>query len=116
MLDNSKRGVMFSKETIENIAHRILSLGKKMGFDSVLELLSIIHDLSISRDSKLLSDSSFTSEVFYYDSRRIETVFEFLNRNFSQMITLSEVAKIANMSDVSFSRFIKKSCIFARLI
>ena len=108
MLDNSKRGVMFSKETIENIAHRILSLGKKMGFDSVLELLSIIHDLSISRDSKLLSDSSFTSEVFYYDSRRIENVFEFLNRNYSQMITLSEVAKIANMSDVSFSRFIKK--------
>lgn len=109
LLDNSKRGVMFSADTIDIISHRILSLGKKMGFDSVLELLSIIHDLSLARDSQLLSNSTFTSEVLNFDSHRIENVFEFMNNNFSQTITLSEVAAIANMSDVSFSRFIKKN-------
>ncbi|MES2278101.1 MAG: AraC family transcriptional regulator [Bacteroidota bacterium] len=108
MFENSKRGLLFSKNTVDAIAPRILALSKKSGFDSILELLSIIHDLSISRDIKLLSDSTFTVEQFNYNSRRIEKVFEFMNNNFSKQITLADVAKIANMPEASFSRFIKK--------
>jgi AraC-like DNA-binding protein len=85
-----------------------LSLDKKNGFDSVLELLSILHDLSISRNMKMLSDPSFTNEKFYYNSRRIEKVFEFMNNNYNKQVSLAEVARIANMPEASFSRFIKK--------
>lgn len=107
MFENSKRGIQFLKSTIDNIAPRIMALGKRNGFDSILELLSILHDLSISRDVKLLSDSTFTVEQFNYNSRRIENVFEYMNSNFSQQITLNDVAKIAHMPKASFSRFIK---------
>jgi AraC-like DNA-binding protein len=108
MFENAKRGLLFSKATVSTIAPRIIALSKKSGFDSMLELLSIIHDLSISRDIKLLSDSTFTVEQFNYNSRRIEKVFEYMNNNFSQQISLADVAKIANMPEASFSRFIKK--------
>ncbi len=108
MFENSKRGILFSKPTIQAIAPRIIALYKKGGFDSILELLSILHDLSISRDIKLLSDSTFSPEQFNYNSRRIEKVFEYMNNNFHKQVTLGEVAKIANMSEASFSRFIKK--------
>ncbi len=108
MFENAKRGILFSKETTNSIAPRILNLKTKSGFDSILELLSIIHDLSTSRDIKLLSDSTFTSDQYKYNSRRIEKVFEYMNNNFSHQITLTEVAKIANMSEVSFSRLMKR--------
>ncbi|MBC7401518.1 MAG: helix-turn-helix transcriptional regulator [Mucilaginibacter sp.] len=108
MFENAKRGLLFSKATVNAIAPRIIGLSKKSGFDSMLELLSIIHDLSISRDIKLLSDATFTVEQFNYNSRRIEKVFEYMNNNFSQQISLADVAKIANMPEASFSRFIKK--------
>ncbi|RZM30047.1 MAG: AraC family transcriptional regulator [Pedobacter sp.] len=108
MFENSKRGVLFSRETTARIAPRLLELGNINGFDSILELFSMLHDLSISRDSKLLSDSSFTKEEFNYNSRRIEKVFEYMNTHFNKLITLSEVAKIAHMPEASFSRFIKK--------
>lgn len=108
MFENAKRGLLFSKTTIDAIAPRIIMLSKRSGFDSILELLSIIHDLSISKDIKLLSDSTFTIEQFSYNSRRIERVFEYMNNNFSKQITLTDVSKIANMPDASFSRFIKK--------
>jgi len=55
----------------------------------------------------LLSNSTFSPEKYKYDSRRIEKVFEYLNTNFRQQISLADVAKVANMSEVSFSRFIK---------
>jgi AraC-like DNA-binding protein len=108
MFEGSQRGILFSAETVKQISPRIMNLDKMTGFDSILELLSIFNDLSTSRDIKLLSDSTFTKDKFSYNSRRIEKVFEYMNNNFHKEITLAEVAKVANMPDVSFSRFIKK--------
>jgi AraC-like DNA-binding protein len=108
MLDRSQRGIAFSAETITALKERIVSLSQKSGFDSVLELMSILHDLSISRNMKTLSEPFFSNERPVYNSRRIEKVFEYMNANYNKHITLAEVAKIANMPEASFSRFIKK--------
>jgi AraC-like DNA-binding protein len=111
MLDKSSRGILFSKETTQQLARRIIELNQRHGFDSMLELMSILHDLSTSRNMRLLSDASFNtnqSEQMSYNSRRIEKTLEYMNRNFDKQITLSEVAKLANMSDVSFSRFFRQ--------
>ena len=108
MFEKSQRGILFSRETIERLQPRILALSQKNGFDSVLELLSILHDLSTSRNMRTLSDAGSSNEPLHYNSRRIEKVFEYMNAHYSRAITLSEVAKVANMPEASFSRFIKK--------
>ena len=108
MFEKSQRGILFSRETIERLQPRILALSQKNGFDSVLELLSILHDLSTSRNMRTLSDAGSSNEQLHYNSRRIEKVFEYMNAHYSRAITLSEVAKVANMPEASFSRFIKK--------
>ncbi|MDQ2752865.1 MAG: AraC family transcriptional regulator [Bacteroidota bacterium] len=108
LFEKSLRGVLFSKETTEAIMPRIVELTKKQGFDSVLELMSVLHDLSISRNMKILSDSSFSNaDILSYNSRRVEKVMEHMNRYFDKVITLAEVAKLASMSEVAFSRFFK---------
>lgn len=109
MLERSSRGILFSKETTRQLANRLLNLNQKHGFDSVLELFSILHDLSTSRDIRLLSDPSFHApETLSFNSRRIELTYEYINQNFHKPITLGEVAKLANMTEVSFSRFFKQ--------
>src|SRR5579872_2220653 len=108
MMDRSQKGLLFSRETAEALAPRILSLNKKNGFDSVLELLSILNELSTSRNIRTLADASFTNQHFTYNSRRIEEAFEFMNGNYDKPITLGEVARLVSMTEVSFSRFIKK--------
>ncbi|AMJ66327.1 helix-turn-helix domain-containing protein [Hymenobacter sp. PAMC 26628] len=108
MFEKAQRGILFSRDTIERLQPRILALGQKNGFDSVLELLSILHDLSTSRNLRTLSDSSSNNEQLNYNSRRIEKVFEYMNMHYSRAVTLTEVAKVANMPVASFSRFIKK--------
>jgi len=108
MMEKSARGILFSKETTKLLATRITELNQKHGFDSVLELMSILHDLSASSKIRVLSDSSFNNnEPYTYSSRRIEKTYEYMNKNFDKSISLSEVAKIANMSEASFSRFFK---------
>jgi AraC-like DNA-binding protein len=108
MMERSQKGILFSRETIKAVVPRLLSLNQKNGFDSVLELLSILHDLSTSRNMRTLADGSFTNQHFTYNSRRIEKAFEYMNTNYDKSITLGEVAKLVSMTDVSFSRFIKK--------
>lgn len=108
MFELSVRGILFSKETIQAITPRLLSLPEKHGFDSVLELLSILHDLSTSRNMRMLSDASFSNaETFSYNSRRVKMILDYLNKNFDKNVSLSEAAKLAAMSEVAFSRFFK---------
>ena len=108
MMELSSRGILFSRETIQNIMPRLHTLGQKQGFDSVLELLSILHDLSTSRNMQTLSDTlPSIDNTPSYNSRRIEKVLEYINNNFQRNITLGEAAKIVNMTEMSFSRFFK---------
>lgn len=108
MFEGSMKGIAFSIDTIKNISPRILSLNQKNGFDSVMELISILHDLSSSRNMRTLSDSTFSNFHQPSNSRRIEKAFEYLNSNYDKQISLKEIAKLVNMTEVSFSRFIKK--------
>ena len=95
MFEHSLRGILFSKETIQAIKPRLEQLPQKHGFESVLELLSILHDLSTSRNIRSLSDISFRkNETISYTSRRIDKVMEYLNNNFEKQVTLLEVAKL----------------------
>jgi AraC-like DNA-binding protein len=108
MFDMAQRGILFAPETVERLSPRLLQLEQKHSFDSVLELFSILHDLSTSRNMRVPYDKSSDNEQFNHNSRRIEKVFEYMNDNYYRAISLAEVAKVANMPETSFSRFIKK--------
>lgn len=109
MFEKSVRGILFARETVLGLSTRIQQLDKKQGFDSVLELMSILHDLSISRNSRLLSDASFNTANphLFYSSRRIQRTMDHINQNFDKTIKLGEVARLANMTESAFSRFFK---------
>ncbi|MDO9373577.1 MAG: AraC family transcriptional regulator [Bacteroidota bacterium] len=109
MFDLSAKGILFSNETVQAIYPRIVSLDRESGFDSVMALINILHDLSTSRNMRTLSEAGFNSDFqLNYNSRRIEKAFEYMNKNYDKPITLNDIAKLVNMTDVSFSRFIKK--------
>ncbi len=108
LFENAARGISFPRETIERVLPRLKHLTQKKGFDSVLELLTVLHELSVSRSVLLLSNSTFTDNRVVHSSRRIEKVFAYLRDYYHQDISLEDVSKLAGMTEVSFSRFIKK--------
>lgn len=109
MFEQSVRGISFTKETIQSVLPRILSLSQRNGFDSVMDLINLLHDLSTSRNMLTLSDSTFVNnQSLNYNSRRLEKVFEFMNNNYHKEISLKDIANLIGMTEESFSRFIKK--------
>lgn len=109
MLERASRGILFPRETAELVYNRLLAINQMQGFDSVLELMSILHQLSTSKSMRQLSDVSFNNDqILNYHSRRIDKAYEFMNANFHKPISLKDISKLVNMTEVSFSRFIKK--------
>ncbi|GHE44814.1 AraC family transcriptional regulator [Sphingobacterium griseoflavum] len=109
MFQLSRFGIKFSKETVKKILPEILRLHTITGFDSVITLMLILRELSVSGDTKLLVEGDMLlDKTLNFRSRRLDNAFEFMNKNFGNLITLRQVAEVVNMSEVSFSRFIKK--------
>jgi len=107
LFEDAKRGIHFSGMVTEQVALRLSSMQERSGFEALHELYSILHQLSIARDSQVLSDITFTHDTCKYNSRRLERAFSYMYLNFENQISLDEVAGAANMPAASFSRFIK---------
>lgn len=107
MFRKSQHGILFSRATTEALMPRIIKVSRLSGIDYFLELLSILYDLSISRNQRLLSHSTIQLDNFG-NSEKLKLLYDYVEANYSKKIALSDVSGLLNMSNVSFNRFIKK--------
>ncbi len=108
MFFHSQRGISFSKATINYVKDKIVLLSKKRGFDSLIELQTLLYDLAISREQQILTNISFQRSTGFYNSERIEKVYNYVRNNYYKKIKLEDAARLLNMSVVSFTRLIKQ--------
>lgn len=109
MFDKATCGITFSRETILSIKDRLYSLASEQeGVHSVLKLIGILYDLSLSKSIRILSSKSFVEDEQSYDSRRIESAYNYMLENYNKEISLADIAGLVGMTEVSFSRFFKK--------
>jgi AraC-like DNA-binding protein len=74
--------------------------------EKLISLLEILVHLSQSRDLKPLLSIGFTAAMGG-DTERINSVFEFIMKNYTKEIYIQEIASRLNMSVPSFSRYFK---------
>jgi AraC-like DNA-binding protein len=108
LLEQSSLGVKFSDQTTKEVSERIMKLSTMNGFDSVLEMMSLLYDLANSRNRTSLSSPAYVKQYDTSKSRRIKLVNKYLIENLHQVIKINEVAELVNMSPSAFSHFFKK--------
>jgi len=107
LLTNAANGVLFSQATAKEIMPRLINLNSENPFTNFLNFISILHDLSVSPDQKILSTST-PERTDFHNSERIKSVYDYIQANYDKKITLEEISKLVHMTPVSFNRFIKK--------
>lgn len=108
LLERSKRGIAFSKETIEMLNPKIVKLSDSQDFNSLLNFLSILYDLSIAKNTKILASHSYVDFLSFPQSQRIEKANNYIKDNLHNKIQLKDVADLVNMSETAFSHYFKK--------
>ncbi|MDT0645097.1 AraC family transcriptional regulator [Zunongwangia sp. F260] len=107
MFERSAHGILFSAKISEEIKPKIQRLSKIDSIDYFLEFISVLHDLANSRKQRLLS-TYISENKNFENSEKIKTIYEFVQENYQNKISLEEMSQLVNMSQVSFNRFIKK--------
>lgn len=109
MLERAQKGLSFPMSAILKVYGMLDTLAsEKQGFYAVIKFLTILYELSLYVDkAHTLSSSSFAKIGIHSDSRRVQKVQEYINAHYREEIRLNQLADIAGMTSVSFSRFFK---------
>ncbi len=109
LFERAKKGIAYKKETIKYVGPKIQKLMEFEGFERILLLLEILHDLAISDYYTLLNVDGFAFETTRESSSKIDHIFKHVNKNFDRQISLEEISSEANMTVPAFCRYFKKA-------
>lgn len=107
LLEDSQYGLKLrsSEELkIEPFMRRMLEIS---GFSRIIQLLHILNLLSQRHDIHKISTQK-PDAIDPLDSKRLNTVYEYILHNYRDKITLDEVSSLVNMTPHAFCRFFKK--------
>ena len=109
LMMDSMQGLNFYGEDAERIKDEIVELTRLQGFQTATKFLSILNIMALAPKRRLVNNIH-ESELLIRQSksRRISKVCRYIEDNISQKITLSDAAKLVNMSDSAFSHFFKR--------
>ena len=107
LIKKSGRGIQIINPS-KSLTKRIFNLNLKKNLEKVADLLLILNELSINRNTNVLSISDILSPVGLADSKVINDVFRYVAGNFQQKISLKEATLIANMQKSAFCRYFKR--------
>lgn len=104
MLEKARVGCSFPLSAILKVYSLLDRLASEQGFYAVLKFLTILYELSLC-ESRPLSSSSFACISDSADSRRVQKIYAYINRNYNKEIRLAQLAELVGMSPTAFSRF-----------
>ena len=108
MLDKAEHGLAFPLSAIMKVYSALDTLAvEKEKFVQFLKFLYILYELSMADGVKVLASSSFANTSRNKESRRVQKVKQYINDHYSEPLMLNNLADIAGMSPVAFSRFFR---------
>ena len=110
-LEHAWRDYNNSRETIAKVRPLLKTLScENDSFYSLIKLLVILHELSLDKGMRELSTGQFAinSVSKEHTNEKLNKVLDYVHFHFSEVIRLADVAKMVNMSEASFCRFIKQ--------
>lgn len=109
LLEKSKNGLLFKKDTKLKLGSKIHELDEVTGMKRILLLLDILNELATTNDYEILNAENFTFETEVQDNSKIEITFKYINQNFQESISLEEIASKVCMTIPAFCRYFKKT-------
>lgn len=107
LLGAARRGIVFHGKARETGARLIEEIGAYRGMDRLTRFLDLLNLLSGTSEYTCLASPDFHQMVDERTGKVLAEIFEHMGRNLSDPFRLSDAARIAGMTETSFSRFFK---------
>ncbi|WP_343701228.1 AraC family transcriptional regulator [Chitinophaga sp.] len=107
LFQRGQQGVLIQGGDHAEIAELIKSTYRASGIERLSLFLKTLDKIAHTKDYTLLSSPGYANSVNTNDTERINTVMNFLMKNFNRDVTIEEVAALVNLSKASFCRYFK---------
>lgn len=107
LFHKAKYAVRVKDETRDLVAHKIVALHESKGTRSIVLLLDIIDIIANSQQTKLVSEKDIAHDLSKMDTERMNTIYQYILKNFHHEIPLEKIAKVAHLSPTAFCRYFK---------
>lgn len=107
MIEKASRGIKIFGHTRDLISNKLMSCTQKVGYEKFEEMMQIMHLISISEKTCFIDNENISSAEHSITDDRLIKVMKFIRQNFSNPITLKEIARIACLTEQSFCRYFK---------
>lgn len=106
LLGNAKRGLLFRKAAVENVAGLLLDMHAQSDSRKLVTLLDVLVLLSDNTGYNWLNTGECNYDLTF-DEMRMQRINQFVYDHFMEPITITDVAGVANMTETSFCRYFK---------
>ena len=114
----SMRGLEFYGDKKTEVIQLMQQLTTMSGITSVIYLLKILEILALTKEYHYISSKVYSDEINQFETDRLNTVYEYVLKNFKRKIELEELADLLHMTPTSFSRYftMKNNKPFSRFV
>ena len=101
-------GIQLLDPLLTRIADQLSQLTHKQGFEQLISLLTILHDIATHPEScTLISPGYVPSQTLIKQNERLSQVITYLIGHFTEHVSLQTVAELACMNEAAFCRYFK---------
>jgi len=108
LFEKAARGLSITGKTARVVAHKLEKLVPKKDFDLIIGLLELLSVLASSSEMSCINNETYMPVQIKTHPDRISDVLNYVKINYREDITLSSIAKVANLTPQSFCRLFKK--------
>jgi AraC-like DNA-binding protein len=109
LLDSSISGIKFTNKNLaKEIGEKLKNLPDLTAGKKLITFLDILMDLSLSKEIELLSIEGHRYLYSEKSDRRTTTIFNHIETNYANKITIENMSSITFMTDSSFCKYFKK--------
>ena len=109
LLSQASRGVVFRLDDNPAVCAMVRELPVCEGFGQILSLLRLLHVLSLLPQKELVASPNYNPLSDGFRNKKIEKVIAFLNKRYTQRVSLNEIASYTAMNPASFCRYFKEN-------
>jgi AraC-like DNA-binding protein len=107
LFKRSSRGIRFLPPFSKTAGNQIIKIAQSSGFDRVIQLLKLLHELAKTEKYRLLAGELYHQQNHDFTDDRLTKVLHFLATQYQQKLELEKVAEIAHLHPSAFCRYFK---------
>ena len=89
------------------LTEKFETINDQRPFEQLITLLTTLDSLTLSANCEQLSGAAYKQPNKPIDHQRLENVFNFILTNYANVVTLDDVANVANLTPHAFCRFLR---------